>query len=437
MQIITKVNDRPRDNKMRRPVLSRRTMIQSVGCGLVAGDVTLKRAVADEVKSPGVSNILYYGADPTGSADSAPALNLAATVGLPANGGAIYIPPGIFRLGSQINLPGKSYTIFGNGPNVSVLKVNHQNTGILFAPSSPTTSFRAADIGFAGCGPSGSPQCAFSAQFPSNQQQATPSLWLENVDFAVQLAGANNFYSAFQASNIWRSVFKTLSFHGPGSKVSGSSAVTIGGFSIDPRFEDLTVDSYDVPVQVTASMQGLHLINPVIGGCNRGIVTGQSPFDQKSTVNVLGLYISGGEFGCSSTALSLYNVNSAFISDCHFGSFTTGPTALLSGCFAVQMSNCQISGANTGVGLQLEPSANNVCDDNTFDNMKFMNLSTAAVFGPGAMNNSIRATGMVNIQAFPNFQVSSVVIDQNGASSTNQAEWDTGQSGAARYQYLR
>jgi len=50
-----------------------------------------------------VLNAIDFGADPTGAADSSPALN-AALAALPATGGEVYVPPGDYRCNTTINL---------------------------------------------------------------------------------------------------------------------------------------------------------------------------------------------------------------------------------------------------------------------------------------------------------------------------------------------
>ena len=61
----------------------------------------------------GCRNVLAYGADPTGSADSYPAIS-AALAALPSTGGCVYFSPGIYRTLSKISVPSRAKLIGDN-----------------------------------------------------------------------------------------------------------------------------------------------------------------------------------------------------------------------------------------------------------------------------------------------------------------------------------
>src|SRR5579871_2385341 len=52
---------------------------------------------------PQVLSAVAYGADPTGTADSAPAIN-AAIAALPATGGVVFFPAGNYKVNSMITI---------------------------------------------------------------------------------------------------------------------------------------------------------------------------------------------------------------------------------------------------------------------------------------------------------------------------------------------
>jgi hypothetical protein len=156
------------------------------------------------------------------------------------------------------------------------------------------------------------------------------------------------------------------------------------------------------------------------------------------------LYISGGEFGCSYSALSLYQVWTAWISDTHFGSGVQGPTIAMIGCLDNQFRNCLVGGgANAqagsqyvGFGLSVSPTSG--CADNIMDGTLFTNISVAFEFEFGVAYNTALHTRFVPPTTFPALLVSpSPVIDLNGSSSLNNVEWVTPLSGLGRFQYLR
>lgn len=64
----------------------------------------------------GLGNVLLFGADPTGAADSAPAFQSCVN-SIPAQGGGCQVPPGLYSIGSCINMTGGvSKALFGTSP---------------------------------------------------------------------------------------------------------------------------------------------------------------------------------------------------------------------------------------------------------------------------------------------------------------------------------
>lgn len=84
---------------------------------------TTSRSAQD--RAADVSNVLDFGADPTGVLDSAPAINAAAAI--PTAGGgrlkAVYLPAGIYLIKSQIVL-NKGQAFYGDAQGASVLQVD-------------------------------------------------------------------------------------------------------------------------------------------------------------------------------------------------------------------------------------------------------------------------------------------------------------------------
>lgn len=74
-------------------------------------------------------NVLDYGADPTGAADSAPAFIAAL-----AAHKRVRVPSGVYLLNSQVSIP--SYTsLVGDGNRASILRIAHTGVGVYFAPN--------------------------------------------------------------------------------------------------------------------------------------------------------------------------------------------------------------------------------------------------------------------------------------------------------------
>lgn len=104
---------------------------------------SLANRFADEV------NVIDYGADATGSADSYSAI-VAAYAALPASGGSIFFPPGKYKINSALTFSAnKALTLRGAGMFASVINVNFAaGDAITFVGDSFDDNFEARDIGF-------------------------------------------------------------------------------------------------------------------------------------------------------------------------------------------------------------------------------------------------------------------------------------------------
>lgn len=77
-----------------------------------------------------VFNIIAYGADPTGVADSTTAITNAATAANAAGGGIVLVPRGVFKY-SVITNPGNNVFIVGEGEGVSTLQTTTTNAATI------------------------------------------------------------------------------------------------------------------------------------------------------------------------------------------------------------------------------------------------------------------------------------------------------------------
>lgn len=66
-------------------------------------------------------NVLDYGADPSGVADSTAAINAALTAAVAAGGGEVYIPAGTYLVNGRVDINGSNLRIYGDGTS-SVLR---------------------------------------------------------------------------------------------------------------------------------------------------------------------------------------------------------------------------------------------------------------------------------------------------------------------------
>lgn len=111
------------------PVTSNSTLQADVGASTVKpSGATVSRTLAARFKDE--VNVLDFGADPTGAADSGPAINAAiASSASPA----IYIPPGIYKISTTIQVNKTYCAIRGAGAGVTVLANSTANLPTLVA----------------------------------------------------------------------------------------------------------------------------------------------------------------------------------------------------------------------------------------------------------------------------------------------------------------
>ena len=385
------------------------------------------------IQSPSQINILTTGADPTGYGDSAPAINLAAQQ-LPASGGSLLIPAGIYRVNSPIMLPSKAIAIIGDGSNVTIILVRHNGIVFGFVPQSTSATFCMRGIGFCPVGSGGGrPASAIVVNMPSGAVFNNPSVIIEDVDFSSLILPSQGFLNALSLANIWRSVIRNISHNGPGSSVIGSTFLTLSGFSIDNKFENCIVNQVDVGFLIGSYTEGLHLINPIVAGCNQAVVVG--PRIAGSTANnALAIYISNGELACYNTSIQFSQQWGGWISGTHIGS-QSGPAMLLYGVVELQVQNCAFSGSGSTVGIQLEVTQTAGCAANIFDSCVFTNIGTPIIFGPQTGNNTVENLRCIGQSNFPLLDPGQIVQDLSG-NQTNNVGWLTGLTGPNRMQYL-
>lgn len=113
----------------RRLSATRRSMLAKTATGLltVAGaavigsDATRSPHAAAIVKTPGWINVVGYGADPTGTRDSTAAIQDAIDA-LPATGGVVYLPGGVYRVSSTLTCTTVPAYFLGDGAWATTLE---------------------------------------------------------------------------------------------------------------------------------------------------------------------------------------------------------------------------------------------------------------------------------------------------------------------------
>jgi len=108
------------------------------GAGAVAagGAASGSRAAAASVSTPGWINVVSYGADPSGGADSTSAIQAAITA-LPATGGVVYLPAGTYQVSNTLTCTKVPAYFLGDGAWATVLAFS--GTGDCVRVYDPTT----------------------------------------------------------------------------------------------------------------------------------------------------------------------------------------------------------------------------------------------------------------------------------------------------------
>jgi len=126
------------------------TLAQAGKTITIVGSSTRVQSNRTTVSVPALYDVVQYGADPTGAADSSAAITAAIAAAHAAGGGTVYFPAGTFLSGNQTLYANIQY--LGSGKNATILKLkNGANSDLLSAQVNlinPSAAF--------GSGPAGS-----------------------------------------------------------------------------------------------------------------------------------------------------------------------------------------------------------------------------------------------------------------------------------------
>ena len=382
--------------------IDRRSAIRSLAtigaAGTVIGGISHAYASTPSAPANPVINITSapYNADSTGHNDTTAAFQ-AAFQALRNTPGTLYVPAGYYRvLGPLTYTGGVSISLVGDGQLQSVFLVNHNQdvfTGIF---TNPTSGFTARDIGFSPCPTSGtSGGTVLNLTFPS-MQTAWQRCKIESVDFGVPTAGYSCFLAGVQTTNCWVGRFNNIRMHSnAASIISGTSAISLCGESIDNHISHLRTDGIDTGINILGYSEGVRVDN-----CefltNFGILTGSTPYSGNANgapINVNQLMVSNCEFNCNVYAVNGFQLWQSFFQNCHFGTKTADRGAVtLSGCNSVMFANCIFTGQFTGnngdfFGMVVGSTPGGVKSGGIQVNSSlFTNTNYAILLAPGTRN---------------------------------------------------
>ena len=345
----------------------------------------------------------------TQSPDNGPAFNAALAYLDALGGGELTVPPGDYVFTTPVALSSKcsSISITGSGSALSVFIIRHARTAFSFAYSYAgdlqQVVFRNVGLSPSPGGSTGGTALDITFPLPNGRSSGWQAAIVENVDFGVQTPGYSSFGTAISLTNNFRAYVHNCNMHAASGNAGTFAA--LNGLCIDCRFTNCSMDGVAVGFSVNSYCEGLHIVDcVVIGGV--GLQTGTASYsgDGKTTplINLLALYISGCEFNCAATALSLFQVNQGWITSSHFGGGGGGyaVTCYYLGTCLVQMSACEITGAGYAVNTQgiyvasTDGGAWNSAS-NQFDDCQFCGLVTGIDLAAGSTNNTGQGMRMV------------------------------------------
>jgi hypothetical protein len=245
--------------------------------------------------TPGYVNLMSFGADPTGVADSHPAW-VAAVAALPAQGGAIYIPKGTYKF-----LTANSYTfttspaaikVYGDGPDATILTFPNATYGVSINYISYLNSADISDLTItAGNSPSGA---GLNLSFPGASN--TPGAFTTSTVRNVQFRGADNTGSG--GTDYWNYAIVVNGVSGTNiSDVTVWGGVSTGVgilyegaagyFSVQHNLINFSANNVYDGVQVGTKVQGVNAVNfnSIPGDDGLKVLAGGTGVSEISMVN--------------------------------------------------------------------------------------------------------------------------------------------------------
>lgn len=379
-----------------------------------------------------------FNAVPNSNQDNSPMFQSALDYISKCGGGVLQVPGGTYLFHSPLKYSGSSLTILGSGQEVSVVVVQHSGTGLTVNLADATCCLTLKDIGITPM-PGGQTWSAGAiACIVPGQQGDTTNFLAEDVDFGVAFGEFGQQYSAYyqviELSNTKSARISNCNAHA--NLLTGGIFLNLYGGCCDTRVMGCSIDAYAWGVVVSAYSVGLHITDTVfIGGT--AVQTGARAYNGR--VNLAGLYISGCEFNCKSTVLSLYQVNSGCISDSDiYGPqvATANIACKLIGCEKLTLHQLEFGGQFVGKAAEIGIFATSsttgptlACriDDCSFENTGIAivyDVATTSCFATAIAMYQAGLGALVNTPIVWSNAVQQVFVDNSGNTS-NDVSWLT------------
>lgn len=270
-----------------------------------------------------IYNVKAYGAKGDGVVDDYQAF-AKATEAIPASGGVLFIPPGVYYISQRLSIQSKNLVIEGAGNKVSVLFFASGIGGIYYKSTdmSYCVTVRNLDIITLGIGTAG--LNGLEIEFPSNQGSTWRNAIIENL--IVQGSGSvadyynNNgnlepgyWTNGILCRNVAGLIINKVHMRG---KFNGRVGVGIRleGFTVDPKITDCFIDFMTPAIQKVGTLEGLHIENIVSIACGRLITIQNETPTHLTRGGVYGV-IKGCHSGTTLGAISIQGYPQCFVSD--------------------------------------------------------------------------------------------------------------------------
>lgn len=381
---------------------ARRASIAQILGQMQAADIAASLGFAPANPTAGAKNLVVFGADPTGVADSTPAFN-AACAALGTAGGAIVLPPGIFNADGAWVCTGKAVSVSGAGAGATRIRVKHTGAGLTLLPGDLLKKTVVQGLSFipAAATPI---DAAIVISYPGNPSWPYETTLISNVQVEGDFTSAvRRFNTGARLDGLWYSRVQGFAYWGgpPYPATTGTRGIQVSN-TFEITFDQLRTFAAEIGLEQTAYSEAIHLNQPTFVGNDYGVVIQDTPSGRRSGFNHLSFYMRDGECDVRIACALLTRVITGYIRDTRIHLREDGADHVgidLLDTRQVGVSN--VTFESTGVtavakGVHVRQLAG-YGTANTVDNMRCFATTQCVIFGPGTRNNVL--TNSINFGA--------------------------------------
>lgn len=270
------------------------------------------KQTGETVCNPSYVNVRQYGALGDGSTDDTTAIGNALTDAATNGMRRVYFPQGTYRTTSALSISG-DFHLFGDGPNTSIIKVDHTGNGITFTgtiTSSENQKLEVIGLGFRSN--SSTADAAIECSWTTSGGGNFPA-WPNCLICDVEINNASTttaFQYGIKATNATHSLISNVNcFALENGTISGSSYGLHLTECIDTRIENCTFHYWETGVY-GVDTEGLHFAGNVFLSCLDGI-----KIETTLTSGKPGLYITRNHLNVGRYGIHVIEQVQCFIGD--------------------------------------------------------------------------------------------------------------------------